>query len=64
MFLVIDTLNSSTVSKELSDSEKVKVQPGAGESTIRLLKPSELTDISTFDYVELRNYIYGVNGRY
>jgi hypothetical protein len=64
MPLVIDKPNSSTVSKELGNSEKVKVQLGAGESTIQLLKPSGLTNISTFDYVELRNYIYGINGRY
>lgn len=64
MSLEIDKVNSLTVSKDSSDSEKVKIQTVAGESTIRLLKPSGLTGVSTFDYVELRNYIYGVNGRY
>lgn len=167
MSLVIDALNSSTVSEELSNTEveiidvffdaqdyksgtviaqpedkqsenmsilahgniKVKVQSSVGESTIHILKPGDilnpgdLTGISTFDngaasqthttlyavgdtkvvsldrvkfesmvkfqpeimyhviqgmvrsghdilqsmnfqYVELRNYIYGVNGRY
>jgi hypothetical protein len=64
MTLMIGTLNSSTASKELNDSEKMKPPTVAGESTIRLLKPSGLAGISTLDYVELRNYIYGVNGRY
>lgn len=64
MAIVIDKLNSSTVSKESSDSENVEVSIGVGESTIRMLKPSGLTGISTFDSLELRNYIYGVNGRY
>ena len=64
MTLVIDTLNSSTTSKELSDSEKMKLQTVAGESIIRLFNPSGLTEVSTLDHVELRNYIYDVNGRY
>lgn len=159
--LVIDTLNSSTVSEKLSNTEgevidglfdvqdyksgtaiaqpedqqlenmgipahgniKVKVQSSVGESTIRILKPGDLAGISTLDngaasqthtilyavgdtkvlsldrvkfesmvkfqpeinyhviqgmvrsghdilqsmnyeYIQLRNYIYGVNGRY
>lgn len=64
MFLEINTLNTSTTSRKSNDSEKTKVQPGVGESTLRLLKLSGLTGISTFDYAELRNYIYGINGRY
>ena len=35
------------------------------ENTLCMPKPSKLAgDISTFDFTELRNYIYGVNGRY
>ena len=64
MSLVMKTPNSSTASRKPADSEKVEIQTVAGESTIKLLKPSGLTGISTSDYVELRNYIYGVNGRY
>jgi hypothetical protein len=64
MSFEIEKLNPSTVSKELGNSEKVQVSIGAGESTIRMLKPSGLTGISTFDSIELRNYIYGINGRY
>ncbi len=64
MFLMTEAVNSSTAAKEPNDAEKVKAQTVAGESTIRLLKPSGMADVSTFDSVELRNYIYGVNGRY
>ncbi len=64
MSLVNDTQNESTVSKESSNLEVVKLQNSIGETTIKILNPSGLTGVSTFDYVELRNYIYGVNGRY
>lgn len=102
MSLVIDTLNSSTISEDSKSIEveiidglfdvqdyksgtviaqpedrqsenmsilaqgniKVKAQSSVGESTINMLKPVNLAGISTFDYAELRNYIYGVNGRY
>lgn len=43
---------------------KVKAQSSVGESTINMLKPINLAGTSTFDYAELRNYIYGVNDRY
>lgn len=43
---------------------KVDDQSSVGQTTLHIPKPSNLTDISTFDFAELRNYIYGVNGRY
>lgn len=64
MSLEIEKPNSLTVSRELGNSEKGKVRIGAGESTIRMLKPDGLKGVSTFDSVELRNYIYGINRRY
>ncbi len=64
MSLMIDTLNSTPTAEESSNSDKLKVQKSIGESTSKILKPNGLTEISIFDYAELRNYIYGVNGRY
>jgi hypothetical protein len=61
---MIDTQKSPMVTEELSNSEKVKPQNNIGETTIKILNPGGLKGVSTFDYVELRNYIYGVNGRY
>lgn len=43
---------------------KVKAKSSVGESTINMLKPINLAGVSTFDYAELRNDIYRVNGRY
>jgi hypothetical protein len=43
---------------------KLKDLNNAAQSTPHITKPSNLADISTFDFAELRNYIYGVNGRY
>jgi hypothetical protein len=34
------------------------------KSITHIPKPGHLAGISIFDYVELKNYIYGVNGRY
>lgn len=64
MSVVIERSIPLRIPMQSGNSEKVKGQIGAGESTIHMLKPSGLTGISNLDYVELRNYIYGVNGRY
>jgi hypothetical protein len=102
MSLVINTLNSSTISTELQSIEdgiinelfdiqdkksgaetaqqevnqpenicipahehlKTDGQVSFGKFTMHIPKPGKLAGISTFDYAELRNYIYGVNGRY
>jgi hypothetical protein len=45
-------------------NQKMKDPNNAGQSTPQIPKPSNLAGISTFDFAELKNYIYGVNGRY
>jgi hypothetical protein len=43
---------------------KATVRSAAGEATISMLRPSGLTGISILERVELRNYVYRINGRY
>jgi hypothetical protein len=59
-----DDKQSQNLSLPAHGNTKVKVQSSVGETTINMLKPVNLAGISTIDYAELRNYIYGVNGRY
>ena len=35
-----------------------------GETTMQIFRVGGLTDITSSEYAELRNYIYGINGRY
>jgi hypothetical protein len=77
MSLVIDTLISSTISEKLKsieaeiidglfDVQDYKSGRVIAQSEVKQSenKPGDLGGISTFDYKELLNYIYGVNGRY
>ena len=37
---------------------------GIGETTMQVLRFGGSMDVSSSEYAELRNYVYGINGRY
>jgi len=53
-------------SNDLAHRNHKEIDPSTiPQDAIYMAKPSNLAgDISTFDFTELKNYIYGVNGRY
>jgi CRP/FNR family transcriptional regulator, cyclic AMP receptor protein len=60
----VEDQQSKNRSIDAKGNLKMKDQSNVGQSTLHIPKPSNLAGISTSDFAELRNYIYGVNGRY